>query len=228
MITGVDPTLAINATNNATTTTMDLSGLGDAATLVPSALTVQIMCPQALQDAEGIIYVGCMNTQADIAGRTETWNSYFDRFVQFQSPRLMSAGKVVLRGVQTNSYPLNMTEVSKFSQLLKNSDTTFTYDLSELNPKGWAPIMLYNPNGALLELLISIEYRVRFDLDHPASASHVYHKAAADSTWDRLTRQASALGNGVMDIADVVANTGQAVGKAVRAVNGIGRLAIAY
>jgi len=76
-------------------------------------------------------------------------------------------------------------------------------------------IAIYNPGGATLELLITVEYRVRFDLDHPASASHKYHPIASDSTWDKMTRGAVALGNGVMDIADVVANTGMAVGRAI-------------
>jgi len=137
-----------------------------------------------------------------------------DKFVQFQNPRLLAASKLALRGVQISSYPLNMSEVSKFTALSKNGDITFTYDETVAEPTGWAPIVIYNPDGANLELLITVEYRVRFDLDHPASASHTYHPVASDSTWDKMTRSAAALGNGVMDIADVVANTGMAVGRA--------------
>jgi len=207
----------INGTNNCQITTLELGGLGGAATLVPSALSVQVMCPTALQTASGIVYAGLMHTQAAVAGRTETWASYMDKFVQFQNPRLLAASKLALRGVQINSFPLNMTEVSKFSPLHKTYDQAFTWADTGPEPAGWAPIMIYNPSFADLELLITMEYRVRFDLDHPASASHSHHPVASDSTWDRLMKQASMLGNGVMDIADVVANAG-AVARGAMAV----------
>jgi hypothetical protein len=215
MISDVASTSPINGANNAQTTTIDLGGLGPAATLVPAALSVQIMCPTALQGAAGIVYAGVMNTQAAIGGRSDTWNAYMEKFVQFQNPRLLAASKLALRGVQINSYPLNMTEVSRFTALRKEEDKTLTFGETNAEPIGWAPIAIFNPSGATLELLITVEYRVRFDLDHPASASHKYHPIASDSTWDKMTRGAVALGNGVMDIADVVANTGMAVGRAV-------------
>lgn len=201
-------------TANANKFSLPLLGLGDAATLVPSAISVQIMCPTALQEASGIIYAGVMTTQAAIGGRSESWEDYMDKFVQFQNPRLLAASKLALRGVQINSYPLNMTEVSKFTQLDKDEGGSFVFDDTSYQPRGWAPIMIYNPNQASLELLITVEYRVRFDLDNPASASHTHHPVASDQTWDRLVRGAAAMGNGVADIADVVANTGMAVGRA--------------
>jgi hypothetical protein len=204
----------INGTSNAQLFSLPLDGLGDAATLVPSALSVQIMCPTALQSAAGIVYAGVMNTQAAIGGRTESWSSYMEKFVQYQNPRLLAASKLALRGVQINSYPLNMSEVSRFTPLKKQADSTFTYSTSSNEPAGWAPIVIYNPDGVNLELLITMEYRVRFDLDHPASASHTHHPIASDAIWDRMVRNAVALGNGVTDIADVVANTGMAIGRA--------------
>jgi len=212
---------------NAKSKTIDLSGLGEAATLVPSAITVQIMCPTALDSATGIIYAGVMNTQADIGGRSESWATYFEKFVQFQAPRLLSAGKLVLRGVQGSSMPLNMTEVSKFTPLYKLADTAFTWSTFDTKPRGWAPIMVYNPSGTTLELLITVEYRVRFDLDHPASASHTHHKVATDTSWDNMSKKASAIGHGISDIADIVANTGEAVGKALRAAKSFPLLAAA-
>lgn len=216
MVADVDSTQAINAANNTRSVTIDLSGLGDAATLVPSAISVQVMCPTALQNASGIIYAGVMNTQAAIGGRTETWNSYMEKFVQFQNPRLLAASKLALRGVQINSYPLNMSEVSRFTELRKEADDIFAYEEKEAEPVGWAPIVIYNPNGASLELLITVEYRVRFDLDHPASASHTHHPVASDAIWDKMQRAGAALGNGVIDIADIVASTGMFVGRAAR------------
>jgi len=225
MLSDVAAANPINGAGNAQTTTIDLGGLGDAATLVPSAFSVQVMCPTALQTASGIIYAGVMNTQTKIAGRTETWDQYMNKFVQFQNPRLLAASKLALRGVQINSYPLNMSEVSNFKPLGKVSDETLEYNAEQGEPTGWAPIVIYNPGGATLELLITVEYRVRFDLDHPASASHVHHPVASDSMWDRMTKSAVTLGNGVVDIADVVANTGMAVGRAVAVGRGLSNVA---
>lgn len=223
MVTDQNAANPINAGSNAFSYAMPLTGLGEAATLVPAAVSVQIMCPTALQSASGIIYAGVMNTQAAIGGRTETWESYMDKFVQFQNPRLLAASKLALRGVQINSYPLNMSEVSKFSPLRNDPDGSFTYTGTTHEPVGWAPIMIYNPQQAQLEYLITVEYRVRFDLDHPASASHTHHPVASDQVWDRMVRGAVALGNGVIDIADVVANTGMAVGRAAVVGRQLGR-----
>lgn len=219
MISDVNSALTINAASNVNFTTVNAGGLGSAATLAPSALTVQVMCPTALQTASGIVYAGVMSTQAQIAGRAETWSTYMNRFVEFQNPRLLAASKLALRGVQINSYPLNMSQVSKFAPLMLDADGVSTYNAQAPECVGWAPIVIYNPSGVTLELLITVEYRVRFDLGNPASASHTHHPIASDQVWDQLVRKASALGNGVMDIADVVANTGMAVGRAI----GVGR-----
>lgn len=225
MVSDVTAGAPIDGNLNSKTTTVDLSGLGPAATLVPSALSVQMMCPTALQSASGIIYAGVMNTQAAIGGRNDTWLDYADKFVQFQNPRLLAASKLALRGVQINSYPLNMSQVSRFTTMSWMGDAIATYNRNASEPTGWAPIMIYNPSGADLELLITVEYRVRFDLDHPASASHTHHPIAPDSVWDSLTRAASALGNGVVDIADVVANTGMAVGRSIAVARRVAALA---
>lgn len=228
MVSDHDSTLPINdatGAGNAVTTTIDLGGLGDAATLVPSALSVQVMCPTALQTASGIIYAGVMSTQAAIGGRGDTWDAWANKFVQFQNPRLLAASKLALRGVQINSYPLNMAEVSRFTPLKKQGDSQFPYVSHQTQPTGWAPIVIYNPQGATLELLITAEFRVRFDLDHPASASHTHHPIASDSLWDRMTRNAVAMGNGVVDIADVVANAGMAAGRALTVTKKLAALA---
>lgn len=213
-------TLPINTDGGARRRTMPMDGLGAAVTVCPAAFSVQIMNGQALQTTRGIVYAGVMNTQANIAGRAETWDSYFDKFVEFQNPRLMSAGKLALRGVQINSYPLNMSKVSEFTNLFADNDSGMTYNTGQATPVGWAPIMVLNSgadgasNPLHLEFLVTTEWRVRFDLDNPAAASHIHHAVANDMTWDKLMKQATAFGNGVRDIAEVVANVGQLVQRA--------------
>merc|ERR1712066_1193278 len=104
-----------------------MSGLGKACTAVPSALSVQIMNPEPLNSTEGIVYAGVMTTQAAIADRTESYDHYFEKFIEFQSPRLMSAGKLALRGVQISSYPLNMASLAEFTTLAPDVDHKITW-----------------------------------------------------------------------------------------------------
>lgn len=209
---GADP---INGHLNTVTKVMPMDGLGKACTVCPSALSVQVMNPGALMETTGIIYAGVMNTQAAIGGRSESYDSYFDKFIEFQSPRLLSAGKLALRGIQINSYPLNMAELSEFTPIQQDVDDTVTWAPGsvDFSPTGFAPVMVYNSSGPslALEYLVTTEWRVRFDLDHPASSAHRQHPVASDQLWGSLMAKASALGNGVLDIADVVSNVGKAV-----------------
>lgn len=212
----------INQTDASYTHVYPMSGLGSACTVCPAACTLQIMNPNPLQTTSGIIYGGVSNTQLAFSGDSTTWEERFDQFVEFQNPRLMAAAKLALRGVQINSYPLNMSACSDFTNIDQdNSDQSITWDsaqgglgpLSNLNPRGWAPIVVYNPSGVNLEYLVTMEWRVRFDLSHPASASHTHKNVASDGLWNKLMKTASALGNGVHDIADAVASAGQAYQK---------------
>jgi hypothetical protein len=208
----VDASLSISAPSNAVRVLSPLTFLKQStsgASCTPSAVTVQIMNPNALQTTSGMIYAGVMHTQALVGGRTETWNSYFDRFVNFQSPRMMAAARLALRGVQVSSYPLDMNALSDFTQLATPTEAAFNYDSGREESNGFAPILLYNPSGVNLEFLVTTEWRTRFDLQNPASAGHVHHPISSDSTWDNLVRRATALGNGVRDIADVVSSAGQ-------------------
>ncbi len=209
----VDGAIAINGIGNTHTirTPLDFLEQGTSmATCTPSALSVQILNPEALQTTSGILYAGVMNTQAHISGRTETWDQFCDRFVQYMSPRLLSAAKLALRGVQINSYPLSMTQVSEFTPLSATTDGDITLNQDGPTPQGWAPIVINNPQGVNIEYLVTTEWRVRFDLSNPASAGHTHHSVASDSAWDALVKKASALGHGVRDIAEIVANGAQA------------------
>lgn len=226
----VNGSLPIGDPNNAAVITTPLSFLTSGtsmATCVPSALTVQILNPEPLQTTTGIVYAGVMNTQARVGGRTESWDDLMGRFVQYQSPRLMSAAKLALRGVQISSYPLSMTPISEFTSLHPDVDAVVTFGPRHPEPVGWAPILVYNPQGVALEYLVTTEWRVRFDLANPASAAHVQHPIATDGLWHNLCRQASALGHGVRDISEVVANGAQAYQAARTAMSAMRALPMA-
>jgi hypothetical protein len=183
-------------------------GFGQAATCVPSALTVQVLNPNALQDANGIQYHGISTVQADFGNDSQTWESRFDQYVQYQAPRMLSGGKLALRGTQTSSYPLNMNALAEFTTVNELSDNgDFTWDQT-LRPRGFAPIFMYNIDGERLEYLVTTEWRVRFDLTNAACAGHTQHHHSSDRVWGELLELASARGAGVMDIPDVAATGG--------------------
>ena len=219
----VDASGSIAGTNNTHGYVMPMSGLGSAATVCPAAFSVQIMNPEALQDTKGIVYMGTMNTSAKIGGRAESYDDYANKFIQFQNPRLTSAGKLALKGVQIDSYPLNMDAISTFTPLNhRDVRNAFTWTASMPEPAGWAPIVVCNPNqphGPDLEFLVTTEWRVRFDLDNPASSGHTQHPTAPDSLWDRLTRSASSRGHNVRDISDTLSDVGSTVSSAANTYN---------
>jgi hypothetical protein len=211
-VSDVDSTLAINSTagiGNVVFHSYDMSEFGTAATVTPAAVTVQVMNPNALTSTHGIIYLGVVKTQSVIAGDSRTWDTYGDQFIQYMSPRMCSAGKIALRGIQLSSYPLNMSALADFTQPAVISDQTTIYTSDLPVSTGFAPIAVYNPSAVDIEYLVTTEFRVRFDLTNPASAGHTHKPIASDATWDRLMRSAAALGNGALDIVDAVATAGQ-------------------
>jgi len=185
----------------------------------PSAFSVQIMNPAPLQTTAGIIYIGRIRTALKWSeDLSSTVKSKFIEFINYNGPRLCSAAKLAFRGVQVDLVPYNMSELANFTPL---SDPTFTqYGSASPNPYGFAPMLIYNPNGVNLQYLICAEWRVRFDPSNPAQATHQLHPPASESVWAQIQHRAEALGNGVIDIAERVANTGQAVYNAAGSVYG--------
>lgn len=121
-----------------------LDSLYLAAMISPAALTVQVMNPNALQTTSGICYLGRSTAQYELAGTTRTWDNLGNEFVQFMAPRLCSAGKLALRGVTIDSYPLDMTEVSDFRGIRPFSDVgplpTWTRSQEPIRPAAFAQI----------------------------------------------------------------------------------------
>lgn len=208
LMSSVNSAAPVNDPANTTRHAVDLSALGDSVTLVPSAFTVQMMNPEALQTTSGIVYAGISRTQVRLGGRTDTWDDVFGQLIEFQGPRLLAAGKLALRGVQASSYPMDMSRCANFTQLSRYNEGAIEYTDAVDQPAGWAPYYVYNPNQIDLEFLVTVEYRVRFDFSHPASSSHVKHPVTADRVWDAAVTKAEAKGHNVLDIAERVATVG--------------------
>jgi len=227
MLKSVNSALAINATNNAYLHSIPFPGVsvtGSSLSAVPAAISVQVMNPNPLQTTSGIVAAAVCPTQLDLRGRTETWADFGTEFLSFMRPRLMSAGKLALRGIQMDSYPLNMSALADFRPVIASPDITFTLDSSTyVHPEGFAPMVIVNQASTddpplELNLLITVEWRTRFDIGNPAVSSHTHHGVTSDQHWDGLIKQAIDKGSGVLDIVERVANTGEALANAFQAV----------
>lgn len=184
----------------------------NSARMVPAAFTIQVMNGSALQTTAGIAYIGRSKTVLDVMGDPRSWNTVMQELVSYSAPRLCSAGKLALRGVQVNAVPNNLSVLSDFvprrigtEGLTTWSESTYAADL-----EGFGPIFVFNPDGIPLKYLVTIEWRMRFDPLNPAYAGHIVHTPASESTWSKVIADAEALGNGVVDIADVTADVGMA------------------
>lgn len=174
---------------------------GDAR-VTPAAFTIKVMNPEALQTTSGVIYMGRAKQMLNMGGSTRTWQAIADDLVSYSSPELCAAGKLALRGVKVDAVPYDMNALSDFRPLQASSGFNGTWTNDILMFDGFAPIYLYNPNGVQLQVMVCCEWRVRFDPSNPAYASHTYHKPSTLGYWDKVQRIGSALGNGVMDMAE--------------------------
>lgn len=226
-IGSVNDTLPIDAAMNSQQFGVPMPGANSGAsstlTCVPAALSVQVLNPNPLQSTSGVIAAAVCPTQLSLIDNTRTWNQFATQFVSYMKPRLLTGPKLALKGVQMNSYPMNMAALANFEPPAELADGGRTLNSSvtetSLYSTGWAPMVVNNPDGVELSYLVSVEWRVRFDISNPAVASHQHHSVTPDAVWERMIAGATALGNGVRDITEVVANMGQAASQAY----GVGR-----
>ena len=202
-LSAVNANTAIGATNNSFRTSFSsmTSGSWADARLTPAAFTVKIMNPEALQTTNGIIYVGRAKQMLNAGGSSRTWTELANELVSYSSPELCAAGRLALRGVKIDAVPYDMNSLADF-RTLGTSSGTHTWSNDSLLYDGFAPIFVYNPNNVELQIMVCCEWRVRFDPSNPAYASHTYHRPSTPGYWDRVQRIGSALGNGVMDLAE--------------------------
>jgi len=225
-VEAVDTSLPINNASNTKWLNASMPG-GDpnltCVSAVPAAMTVQVMNPTAISTTSGIVAGGRVKQQLHLANDPRTWDKLGTEIMAYMQPRLMSAGKLALRGVQCSAYPLDMTEYSDFRQLGSAGTLPFTWVGQDTAPGALTPIVFWQPESGptlQLEYLVTIEWRVRFDLSNPASASHVHHDTWADADWNHVCAACSDAGHGVVDIVESIANAGAAVAEAPAAVVG--------
>lgn len=185
-----------------------------AASVTPAAFSIQVMNKEPVQTTTGMVYIGrCKNKVHLAEGDNNTsFQDLADDLVSYSNPRICSAGKLALRGVHVDAVPNNMSELAKFTTLDRISDSAYTLASSNSrHQEGFNPIFIYNPDAVNLQVLVCCEWRVRFDPSNPAYAACRMHNPSSDATWADHMRQAVAMGNGVADIVEVVARTGNAI-----------------
>jgi len=227
MLASVNSGLAMVAANNLQT--YGYVSMGDQAwsfaSVAPAAVTVQVMNPNALQTTSGIVYMGRLRTNATLSSQAATWAEYFNNFVSYSQPRLCSAAKLAMRGVKISAVPYNMAEMANINDRRTVTDGAYTWDHTTvegtLNPCGFAPMCVYNPDGINLDFLITTEWRVRFDPSNPAMAGAIRHPASTDQFWSRALAALEAAGHGVVDIADTVSTVGSYAFNAYKGVRSI-------
>lgn len=203
-----------NAGYRHTFSAMDTSSW-KAASVVPSAFSIQILNPEAIFDSSGMVYIGrCKNKVHLAEGNNDaTWRQLAENLVSYSNPRMCSAGKLALRGVQVNAVPNNMSELAKFTSIDQLTDVAFDIEpTNSIHQEGFNPIFIYNPNAVGLQVLVCCEWRVRFDPSNPAYAANDFHKPATEADWSAHIQRALATGSGVMDIVESAARIGTTMG----------------
>ena len=211
----------VSGSGNTAPIPMPLSGLGSACEVVPAALTVQVMNPASVQTAHGVFAMVRMN-QGMALGGTPTGTTYDDmgdRIVEFNSPRLLTGGRLALRGVKCSAFPLDMDEYARFAPIAGGSGD-FQWATHHLAPGALSPIVFINKNSSFspsptLRFMITIEWRVRFDPSNPAIASHTHHDTLSDEAWNQVVKVASGAGHGVEELAEDAAGDAAALGAAM-------------
>lgn len=212
--------------NNTAPTYQKIPQIGSRAQMCPAAITVQAMCTEPLNTASGAVFCGRFTTAIDYAEDGSTYSALAGALVSQMRPRVCTAGKLALRGVQVDLVPSDMSELADFVEQFAPANTLAPSDIN-LRTAGFLPVMFQNVNNQSMQYIVTAELRVRFDLESVAAAAHEYHKPASLSTWDKAMQIAHTIGHGVHDIAEVVANAGagvQAVRGAMAEANAIAKM----
>jgi hypothetical protein len=193
---------------------MPMLGLGEACEVVPASMTVQVMNPASLQSADGVFAMARVNQQLSLGGSPAglTYREMAARVISFYSPRMLTGGKLAIRGVKCSAYPLDMNEYATFAPVHQSSGNS-GWDSNGLRPAALSPIVFVQENAVpkQLEFMITIEWRVRFDPGNPATASHTYHETLSDEAWSGLIKSVSNAGSGVEELSEDVATLGGAI-----------------
>jgi len=229
-IEAVDSTLGIDADDNTKSITMEMSNIGYGACLVPAAITVQVMCPKPLQLAGGLYAMCRVNQNLDIGGSPRTYDNVRDTIISYFSPRMLTGGKLALRGVKCSAAPMDMGEYSDFCPLETTAaDHVFKWTSGTARPAALTPIVFVRDaesTDEAMSFMITVEWRVRFDPQNPAAASHTHHDILSDGAWNQVQKTMAMAGHGVEELAQDATEAGAMGYGALKALATVGELAV--
>jgi len=188
--------------------TSPLASMGDFASVVPASMTVQVVNAKPLESAAGSFFMGRANQPLNFGGSTEHWSTFRSNFISYFSPRMLAGGKLALRGVQCSAYPLDMTDYSDFRKIERTVATQWhtAYNTGPLTPI----VFVSNQQSVAdsVQFLVTMEWRVRFDPENPAVASHKHHDTTSDEVWNEVCKVASSTAHGVEEMTEDIAAGG--------------------
>lgn len=153
--------------------------------VVPAAFTVRITCADPFNTASGIVYVGQCRQRVELGISDLTFGQIGDNLISFTNPKSYTAASLLMRPVEVSAVPMDMSELSNFTELSQggNGPNTATSGSFSHSFAGFAPIYVYNPSGANLNIEITTEWRARHKFDSPFQSSMPLHAPAAEGSW---------------------------------------------
>lgn len=158
---------------------------GDVGEMVPASMTVRVMNGEALQTTTGMIFMGRSPTSLALGGATITYDDLGSRLINTGKPKNISAARLALAPQKASAVPMNMNDLSEFSEIYKSTDigTPHTFDINLFEPTGLSPLWVYNPNSVNLTYLVTVQWRVRLDVGNPMAGAHTYYPPSPPSSW---------------------------------------------
>lgn len=201
-------TLLNSASIRQTTSENPFPSGGNDVECVPSAFSVQVTCNTSLLNAAGVTYIGRMKTgyTAPSAADARSASELGSALLSYAKLRMVSNSELVSRPKQVNAIPTNMVDLSEFTPVIDDADgATANLSAGNYGFAGFAPLVVYNPTGASLQLQICTEWRVRLDPFNPMHATGVHHTPTPATLWHQITSAAESAGHGVEEVAGMAA-----------------------
>lgn len=174
---------------------------------VPASYSIQVTCATSLLNAAGVSWIGRMKTGYTAPASTDARQSkeLADSLLSYAPLKMVSNSELVQRPKQVNAIPTNATELSEFTPVFDDGDVAVNWAAQNYGFAGFAPIVVYNPTGAALQINICTEWRVRLDPFNPMHASGTHYPPTPPGIWHAITSAAENAGHGVEELAGVAA-----------------------
>ena len=228
-----DAAVAMNGTNNALGRTYSAMNAAawDFAECVPAAVTVQVINPEALQTTAGTVFAGRLRTLPSMIDRSITWRDFANNFLSYNAPRVCSAAKLALRGIQMDGAPYDMSSLASFQPRKTTLGGAYSWDGTTTDVKdnsdvdGFGPMIVYNQgSGGIrpnLTYIVTPEWPGRSAPSNPAQPAAQCYPPPSHTPPSPAIKALDDVGNGAVDIVERVAAAGQFASKMYNTYKGL-------